>query len=54
MKVYINNINVWLQGQDNSLSLTSWANNKLKLAEDFIIAKPQYYPKGAIKKVKPL
>lgn len=53
MKVYIKNINVWLQGLDNSLSLTSWANNELKLAEDFIIPKPQYYPKGQLRRLSP-
>ena len=53
MKVYINSINVWLQGLNDATTLTLWANNKLSLPQEFIPPKPQYYPKGQLRRLSP-
>jgi len=53
MKVYINNINVWLQGLSDASDLSLWANNKLPLPEEFTPPKPQYYPKGQLRRLSP-
>jgi len=53
MKVYINNINVWLQGLTETNDLALWANNKLVLPEEFTPPKPQYYPKGQLRRLSP-
>lgn len=53
MKVYINNINVWLQGLDDASTLTLWANGNLNLPKEFIPPKPQYYPKGQLRRLSP-
>lgn len=53
MKVYINNINVWLQGLTEANDLALWANNKLPLPEEFTPPKPQYYPKGQLRRLSP-
>lgn len=53
MKVYLNNINVWLQGLDDTASLVLWANKKLNLPEEYTPPKPQYYPKGQLRRLSP-
>ncbi|MCW8832494.1 MAG: beta-ketoacyl synthase chain length factor [Colwellia sp.] len=53
MKVYINSINVWLQGLNDEATLISWANNHLPLPEVFALPKPQYYPKGQLRRLSP-
>jgi len=53
MKVYLNSINVWLQGIDDTTKLTLWANNNLSLPKEFIPPKPQYYPKGQLRRLSP-
>jgi hypothetical protein len=53
MKIYINNINVWLQGLTGANDLALWASNSLPLPEDFIPPKPQYYPKGQLRRLSP-
>lgn len=53
MKVYINNINVWLQGLDDASALTLWANGNLNLPKEFVPPKPQYYPKGQLRRLSP-
>jgi len=53
MKVYINSIKVWLQGLDDEAELTLWANQSISLPEDFIPPKPQYYPKGQLRRLSP-
>mgnify|MGYP000114213461 FL=1 len=53
MKVYINSINVWLQGVDDTTNLALWANNDLILPEEFVPPKPQYYPKGQLRRLSP-
>lgn len=53
MKVYISNINVWLQGLSDASDLSLWANNKLPLPEEFTPPKPQYYPKGQLRRLSP-
>ncbi|MEI6895110.1 MAG: beta-ketoacyl synthase chain length factor [Colwellia sp.] len=53
MTVYIKSIRVWLQGEDEPNRLTLWANNKLCLEDDFIAPKPQYYPKGQLRRLSP-
>ena len=53
MKVYINSINVWLQGVDDTTKLALWANNNLSLPEEFVPPKPQYYPKGQLRRLSP-
>ena len=53
MKVYINSINVWLQGVDDTATLTSWANDNFSLPKNFVPPKPQYYPKGQLRRLSP-
>lgn len=53
MKVYINNINVFLQGLAHSNELSLWANDKLSLPEEFTLPKPQYYPKNQLRRLSP-
>lgn len=53
MKVYINNINVWLQGLSDTRDLALWASNKLSLPEDFTPPKPQYYPRVQLRRLSP-
>ncbi len=53
MKVYIKNINVWLHGLNEPSDLTLWANNKLSLPDEFVLPKPQYYPKGQLRRLSP-
>ncbi|PCH94969.1 MAG: hypothetical protein COB83_10015 [Gammaproteobacteria bacterium] len=53
MKVYINSINVWLQGVSDATTLTLWANDKLSLPQEFTLPKPQYYPKGQLRRLSP-
>lgn len=53
MKVYINNINVWLQGLDDTAMLTLWAKGNLSLPSEYTSPKPQYYPKGQLRRLSP-
>lgn len=53
MKVYLNSINVWLQGLEDTTSLTLWANDNLSLPKEFTPPKPQYYPKGQLRRLSP-
>ncbi len=53
MKVYINNINVWLQGLNDASMLTLWAKDNLSLSPEFTPPKPQYYPKGQLRRLSP-
>ena len=53
MKVYINSINVWLQGLDDTATLTLWANGNFNLPKGFVPPKPQYYPKGQLRRLSP-
>ena len=53
MKIYINSINVWLQGLEDTTMLTLWANDNLSLPKDFVPPKPQYYPKGQLRRLSP-
>lgn len=53
MKIYINNFNGWLQGIDDPSELTSWAKGDLLLPDEFTPPKPQYYPKGQLRRLSP-
>ena len=53
MKVYLNSINVWLQGIDDVNALTQWAKNSLHRPEAFIPPKPNYYPKNQLRRLSP-
>lgn len=53
MKVYINNLNVWLQGIDNNDELMLWAKGDIQLSKEFTPPKPQYYPKGQLRRLSP-
>jgi len=53
MKVYINNFKVWLQGVDDTATLTLWANDNFSLPKNFVPPKPQYYPKGQLRRLSP-
>lgn len=53
MKVYLNSIKVWLQGEDDDTQLSLWANGELALASEFTPPKPQYYPKAQLRRLSP-
>lgn len=53
MKVYIKDINVWLQGLDDVDALILWANGNKNLPKEFTPPKPQYYPKGQLRRLSP-
>jgi hypothetical protein len=53
IEVYIKDINIWIQGLNDSVSLTAWANGESVLPVDYELPKPQYYPKAQLRRLSP-
>lgn len=53
IEVYIKDINIWIQGLNDSVSLTAWANGNSVLPVDYELPKPQYYPKAQLRRLSP-
>jgi len=53
MKIYLNNIKVWLNGLTEFADISDFIDNKIALPLEYTLPKPQYYPKAQLRRLSP-